>query len=196
MKAYYSPDVGNNFWRDIPGFNGKYQANRDGDIRRRFSSGKVRDMTPFKRSGPKKEKILRDRLYVKLSLDGKSKDVPVLKIMADTWKGKPPDGCVPYHINHIVVDNRADNIGFISRKELGRLTGGRTRRRKAVFKVDQDGNEVEVYRSAREAARNNNMSYQTVLDRCNGKVKNEYALDGYTYRFEDSAGRPRKEAKV
>lgn len=196
MKAYYPPDVGNNFWRDIPGFNGKYQASRNGDIRRRFASGKVRDMAQFKRSGPKKEKILRDRLYVKLSLDGKSKDVPVLKIMACTWKGNPPKGYVPYHINRIVTDNRADNIGFISRRELGKMTGGTTRRRKTVFKVDKEGNEVEVYRSAREAAKHNNMSYQTVLDRCNGKAKNEYALDGYTYRFEESQGRPRKEEKV
>ena len=196
MKAYYPPDVGNNFWRDIPGFNGKYQASRNGDIRRRFASGKVRDMAQFKRSGPKKEKILRDRLYVKLSLDGKSKDVPVLKIMACTWKGNPPKGYVPYHINRIVTDNRADNIGFISWSELGIMTGGTSWRRKTVFKVVKEGNEVEVYRSAREAAKHNNMSYQTVLDRCNGKAKNEYALDGYTYRFEESQGRPRKEEKV
>lgn len=44
---------------------------------------------------------------------------------------------------------------------------------------------------AREAAKANHMSYQTVLDRCNGKVKNPYALDGFTYRFED-AGPGRK----
>lgn len=43
----------------------------------------------------------------------------------------------------------------------------------------------------REAAKANHMSYQTVLDRCNGKVKNPYALDGFTYRFED-AGPGRK----
>lgn len=196
MKAYYPSDVGNNFWRDIPGFNGKYQASRAGDIRRKFRSGKVRDMTPYKRKGAKAEKISRDRLYVKLSLDGKSKDVQILKIMVDTWKGKVPDGCVPYHINRIVSDNRDVNIGFITRRELGKLTGGTTSKRKSVFKVDRDGNEVEVYRSAREAAKHNNMSYQTVLDRCNGKVKNEYALDGYTYRFEESHGRPRKEEKV
>lgn len=28
------------------------------------------------------------------------------------------------------------------------------------------------------------MSYQTVLDRCNGKVKQPFALDGHTYQFE------------
>lgn len=29
-----------------------------------------------------------------------------------------------------------------------------------------------------------NMSYQTVIDRCHNKVKNPFALDGFTYQFE------------
>lgn len=98
---------------------------------------------------------------------------------------------MPYHINRNIWDNRLENIGFIDRVSLGRLTGHMSSKRKAVFKVDRDGREVEVYRSAREAAKANHMSYQTVLDRCNGKVKNPYALDGFTYRFED-AGPGRK----
>ena len=38
--------------------------------------------------------------------------------------------------------------------------------------------------SARAAAKANHMSYQTVLDRCHGKVKKPFALDGYTYQFD------------
>ena len=64
------------------------------------------------------------------------------------------------------------------------MTGHRTDRRKCVVKVSKSGEEVEIYRSAREAAKQNNMSYQTVLDRCHNKVKKPFALDGYTYRFE------------
>ena len=41
------------------------------------------------------------------------------------------------------------------------------------------------YRDRKEAARANHMSYQTVLDRCNGKVKKPFALDGTTYVFDD-----------
>lgn len=47
-----------------------------------------------------------------------------------------------------------------------------------------EGEIVAVYPSARAAARENHMSYQTVLDRCNGKVKQPFALDGHTYQFE------------
>ena len=108
----------------------------------------------------------------------------MLKIMAETWHNNKDKSLIPYHKNGIVTDNHVDNIGFISRSELGKMTGHMTNKRKCVFKVDENGNEVEVYRSAREAAKQNNMSYQTVLDRCHNKVKNPFALDGYTYQFE------------
>ena len=179
-KAYIPADVGANWWRDIPGYGGKYRASKSADIQRVFPSGLVRDMTPYKKQG----KTLRNRLFVKLTINGKSKEVAMLKIMAETWHENKDKTLVPYHKNGIVTDNYADNIGFISRSELGKMTGHMANKRKCVFKVDENGNEVEVYRSAREAAKQNNMSYQTVLDRCHNKVKNPFALDGYTYQFE------------
>ncbi|MCD8366129.1 MAG: NUMOD4 motif-containing HNH endonuclease [Clostridiales bacterium] len=185
MKSYVPLNQGPNWWRDIPGYGGKYQVSRLGEIRRVYPSGKVRDMTPYKKAGCNGRKISRDRLYVKLTIDGRSKDVPMLQIMTATFKGPVPAGYVPYHINGMVTDNRAENIGFIGRRELGQKTGHLAGKRKAVFKVNEQGEDVEVYRSAREAAKANYVSYQTVLDRCHGKVKNPYALDGYTYRFEE-----------
>lgn len=179
-KSYVPADVGPNWWRDIPGYGGKYRASRAGDIQRVFPSGLVRDMTPFR----KHSKVFRNRMFVKLTINGKSKEIAMLKIMAETWHDNKDKSLVPYHKNGIVTDNHADNIGFISRSELGKMTGHMANKRKCVFKVDKDGNEVEVYRSAREAARKNNMSYQTVIDRCHNRVKNPFALDGFTYRFE------------
>lgn len=44
---------------------------------------------------------------------------------------------------------------------------------------------MEVYSSAREAARRNFMSYQTVIDLCNGKVKRGKAPDGFVYEWDD-----------
>ena len=53
------------------------------------------------------------------------------------------------------------------------------------MKIDGTGEIVEVYSSAREAAKQNFMSYQTVIDRCNGKCKSAFAPDGYAYAWED-----------
>ena len=176
-------------WRDIPGYDGFYEASFMGEIRSwrggrwgRLSSPKP--LTPYKKQQRGKRRRS-NRVYVKLTDGtGKAREIAVINIMADVWKGGRPPGLVAYHINGDTFDNRAMNIGFITRSKLGKKTGGSSRRR-AVGKVTERGDVVEIYRSAREAARQNHMSYQTVLDRCNEKVKKPFALDGHTYRFED-----------
>ena len=166
-------------WTDIPGYGGKYQADRDGCIRRIYASGKTRQMTPYRR------KMHGNAFFVKLTKDGKGKAENLAKIMALTFIGPRPSGHVPYHKNKCQTDNRADNIEYISTKELGRLTGMDSRRQ-PVAKIDKHGQIVCVYRSAREAARQNYMSYQTVIDRCNGKCKGAFAPDGYAYAWDDN----------
>lgn len=166
-------------WKNVPGYSGKYQVNTEGNIRRVYKSGKTRMMTPYhkKTSGSQ-------RLVVKLTRDGKSKEEILVQIMAKTFLGNPPPGCVPYHKNGCQSENYIQNIAYISRKDLGKLTG-RNSRRQPVAKIDSSGKIVEVYSSARECGRKNFMSYQTVIDRCNGKCKSAFAPDGYAYAWED-----------
>ena len=166
-------------WRDIPGYDGKYQADMNGNVRRIYGSGKARTMKPY----PKKMSGS-PRLVVKLTKDGKAKEVILLQIMARTFLGVPPADHVPYHRNGCQSDNYIQNIAYISKKELGKRTG-KNSRRQPVAKIDASGEIVEVYCSAREAARKNFMSRQTVTDRCNGKCKKAFAPDGYEYAWED-----------
>lgn len=166
-------------WKDIPGYDGKYQADMEGNIRRVYQSGKTRLMTPYhkKMSGSK-------RLVVKMTRDKKAKEEILVQIMAKTFLGNPLPGHVPYHKNGCQEDNYIQNIAYISRRDLGKLTG-RTAKRQPVAKIDVSGEIVEVYSSARECARKNYMSYKTVIDRCNGKCKSAYAPDGYAYAWDD-----------
>lgn len=166
-------------WKDIPGYDGKYQVDIEGNIRRVYKSGKTRPMTAYKKSMTGSQ-----RLIVKLTKCGKPKEVIVLQVVARTFLGACPAGCVPYHKNGVQSDNYVNNIGYINRTELGRLTGAKARR-KPVAKIDCSGEAVEIYSSAREAAKRNHMSYQTVIDRCNGKCKSAFAPDGYAYAWED-----------
>ncbi len=167
-------------WRDIPGYGGKYQVDREGNVRRVYGSGKTRPITPYHRKMSGSQ-----RMVVKLTRDGKPREEILMRIVALAFLGAPPEGYVPYHRNGCQSDNYLNNIAYIDRRELGRLTGASSRRR-PVAKLDQDGEIVEVYSSAREAARRNYMSYQTVIDRCNGKVKGAFAPDGHAYVWDDS----------
>ena len=152
-------------WRDIPGYDGKYQVDMNGVVRRIYKSGKTRQMTPYhkKMSGSQ-------RLVVKLTKDGKPKEEILMQLVARAFLGLPPPGYVPHHENGCQSDNYIQNIEYISRRELGKKTG-KNSRRQPVVKIDETGEIVEVYSSAREAAKQNFMSYQTVIDRCNGKCK-------------------------
>lgn len=167
-------------WKDIPGYEGKYQASTEGQIRRLYKNGKMRLMTPFhhKMAGSQ-------RLVVKLSSDkGKGKMLTVIGVISRTFLGPCPEGCVPYHINGLQNDNAVRNIGYISKSELGKKTGASSKRR-PVVKVNAAGEPVAFYSSAREAGRKNNMSFMTVISRCNGKVKKPFALDGHNYQWDD-----------
>lgn len=167
-------------WRDIPGFEGIYQADREGNIRRLYQNGKVRILTPYhkKMSGSQ-------RLVVKLTANGKSREVVVVQAIARTFLGPPPAGYIPVHRNGCQSDNYVNNIKYISRQQAGKIYGARSKR-KAVVKIDSHREIVEVYPSARRAGKANYLSHQTVTDRCNGKCKSPFAPDGYAYAWEDS----------
>ena len=167
-------------WKDIPGFEGVYQADREGNIRRLYRNGKTRVLTPYhkKMNGSQ-------RLVVKLTVNSQSREVVVIQAVARTFLGPPPAGYIPVHRNGCQSDNYVNNIEYISRQQAGKMYGARSRR-KAVVKIDNYGEIVEVYSSARMAAKANYMSHQTVTDRCNGKCRSIFAPDGYAYAWEDS----------
>ena len=160
-------------WRDIPGYEGRYQASYEGSIRRTYGNGRTRELKPFhhKMRGSQQMKV-------------------VSGLVALAFFGPPPPGHVAWHKNGMQADNCAGNLEYVHIRELGRKTGASSRRR-PVRKLDASGEPVAFYSSAREAAKDNHMSYQTVLDRCNGKVKNPLALDGHNYAWDDvPEGRP------
>ena len=175
-------------WRKIQGYGGAYEVSVMGEVRTYRYRGQrflktPRLMQQYTKK-PRGKARRSGRCYVKLTDEnGKAKEVPMLKIMVETWCGGGPPEKVPYHKNGDLTDHCLNNIGFTTREALGKMTGAKAKRR-PVAKIDQRGEIVEVYPSARAAARANNMSYQTVIDRCHGKVKQPYALDGHTYKYE------------
>ena len=174
-------------WRDIPGYDGAYQINRMAEVRCWKWRGRRTKAPHFLTQYRKKLRgkgRRSGRYYFKLTApDGKAREVAVLGLMVDVWLGAISPGNVAYHRNGDLADSCLHNIAFTTLRELGAKTGVQSSRR-PVEKIDTSGDVVVVYSSARAAARANHMSYQKVLDRCNGKVKNPYALDGHNYRFE------------
>lgn len=105
-------------WKDIPGYEGIYQASTFGNIR--TVEGKT---TSNKRCSTRhwKSRILKGRgdrystgKRVALWKDGEAKDVLVARIVATTFLGVPPDGFTVNHIDGNRLNNHIDNLEWLS----------------------------------------------------------------------------------
>lgn len=167
-------------WKPVPGYGGKYEASFFGLVRRIYRTKPPRILTGYRKASVR-------RLVVGLTGDdGKKREEVVAQAVYTAHVGKIPEGHVIVHKNGSFLDNSVNNLAVMPLREIGGKYGGQSRR-KSVVKISPGGQEVETYSSAREAARKNYMSYQTVIDRCNGKTKKRTAPDGYDYAWEDSA---------
>ena len=160
-------------WRPIPGFGGMYEASFDGRIR------KVKGMKQGEKKQFLKGKVFCVRLAVSKT---KTKEQRVHVLVARAWLGEKPQGLCIYHKNGVRTDNFANNLAYVSRSVIGKKTGALASKR-AVLKLDEYGKVLEVFPSARAAAKVEPLSFQAIIDRCNGKVKNP---SGFFYAWEKS----------
>lgn len=97
-------------WRDIPGWEGRYQASNKGRIR--YISGRVRKQH-FKRGYPS----------IALKQNGKKNDCFVHVLIALTFLGCRPDGHDVDHIDRNKTNNEIDNLRYLPRSENAAQSG-------------------------------------------------------------------------
>lgn len=114
-------------WKDIPCFEGRYQASNLGRVRSLDRVG------PYDRHGKKQTRTLRGRIllprfngrYLTVSLSGKTRLLHQLILLA--FKGLPPSpNAEGRHLNGQSRDNRADNLkwGTASENQNDRFAHG------------------------------------------------------------------------
>lgn len=161
-------------WRDIPGFEGIYEASNMGRIR--SAEGKT---TYSKRHGtrhwqqriikPKVEKRMRGAKHderVELWKDGEHHTYLVARLVAMTWCTDYFSKLTVNHINGDTMDNRAENLEWLTigdNVREGFKTGLFKNNQKPIRLTDDDGN-YKDFASMSEASR--------FLGRPNGYVSN------------------------
>ena len=110
----------NEVWKDIPGYEGRYQASTEGRIRsvdlilhRRLKQGKRGEMTrhgALKTLTPGNSNIP----YLKVWLHGDAgrKCCLVHRVIAMTFLGPCPEGQEVRHLNNDYLDNRVENLAY------------------------------------------------------------------------------------
>jgi hypothetical protein len=165
-------------WLWIKGYEGRYKISIYGEIKRVDSTRWTRPLVKSIKKGKECIKLTR--------FNGVREWYLVHHLVAGAFlPPKPGLKHVLRHINGSKCDNFYMNLEWVTREQLGKDTGAKSRRR-AVSKSTADGEVISLYPSAREAGRQNYMSYQTVMDRCNVKCKSKTAPDGFVYQWADN----------
>lgn len=141
----------------IPGFEGKYYATWQGEIFRIFKNGKQRELKGYRKG---------NNYCVKLSPG----EYMFNRVIWETFKGPIPEGYLVVRKTSVLTENSMNNLRLRTKSQHGKKTGPMSGSR-AVELVDDEGNAVDSWASARKAAKDLFVSYQTVMDICNQKVK-------------------------
>lgn len=167
-------------WVEIPGCRFRYRISREGVIQRQMDNGNWRDIQTSLLRGS-------SRATVNLTLpNGKRRNVAVVMLMANAFMGGKTPVLWIVHRNGLRTDNRLENLEAITPEECGKRYGS-SGRRKPVVKIDRNGEVVETYRSAAEAAKKNHIGRSPVTARCRKEVPHEKEYDtlgGFTFRYE------------
>lgn len=161
-------------WKELRGSNGKYLISSYGRFKRLCANGKENFILPYyhKKKGSLRIKVRFDHVY------GQQNVAPLVGIH---FVGGAAQGKVLRFKNGIRTDCYAGNLEYIDKKKLAQKTGPMSRS-KPVVQLDPETKEIiGEFRSAREAGRKCFLSYQAVLDNCNGKSRTS---GGYIFKFE------------
>lgn len=156
-------------WKDIPGYEGKYQASTAGNIRSldRHITQLGRGGKPFTRLV--KGRVLRPGQYCKAGhvsvvLGRKRFGIPVHRLVMLTFVGPCPMGQEVRHLNGHSKDNRLENLAYGTRSEnnLDVLRQGKAYRKLTTADAREIKRLLSLGESSRDIAEQFKISIVTV----------------------------------
>ena len=158
-------------WKDIPDYEGQYQASNFGRIRS-FKHNEVR-ILKFSRCGS-------GYCKVKLYLNKVSKCSSVHRLVWLAFNGSIPENYQINHLNENKTDNRLENLSLCTAKENMNY-GTRTERaakhfRKPVLQLDKQGNFIKEWSSSCEIQRQLGYADSHIRSCCRNVIPSAYGF--------------------
>ena len=163
-------------WKEIPGYEGHYQASNFGRIRS-LKRNKVRILKQGRRRG---------YYMVQLCLNNVAKNASVHRLVWSAFNGPIPEGLEINHKDEDKANNALLNLELVTPSQNVNY-GTRNKRVsekmcKRIQMLDKNNNTLKTFNSLKEAAQFLNKKYYTNISCClNGYSKSAY---GYKWKFE------------
>lgn len=183
-------NIGQEIWKDIPGYEGKYKVSRGGNVL----------SLNFSRKGETKElsKIIKSSGYYVVTLSGKQKFVH--RLVAEAFCDHPKGCDIVDHINTITTDNRAENLRWtdaagnvnnpISRNRRTESTRRRCKgklgiespKHRGCIQMDLDGRVIKSWGCMSDAWRELRIDSGSLTKACQGK---QASAGGFRWEYTD-----------
>lgn len=162
-------------WKDIPGYEGKYQVSNMGNVK------------ALRWHGGESEKMLKlgcdRRGYPTCFLyeNGVRKQFSVHRVVAMAFVPNPGNKPQVNHLNGIKADNRAENLEWCTNHENNLHASEHDLKHTAcVLQFDVAGNLVKEWPSMAKAARAVGVARESIFGCCNGVAK---TIKGYVWKY-------------
>ncbi len=181
-------------WKDIKGFEGKYQVSNLGLVRsldytyeRPVSDGSIR--TYHNKGRILKMQIHNRYLCVGLPLGkrGKNKTFRIHRLVAETFIPNPHKYPAINHKDEVTTNNRVDNLEWCTYSynnsygdRLKRLS--KSAKKRAVEQLDENGNFIRRFESIKDAALTIGCFANNIIYCCQGRYKK---VKGTYWRYAD-----------
>lgn len=182
-------------WKDIPGYEGHYQANPNGEIRSVTKHVGSKSGSIATKHGKVLTQTTINKGYkqVHLSKNGTAKNESVHRLIASTFIDNPNGYPCINHIDENPGNNLADNLEWCSykynndygtRKEKYHKSRINGKMSKAILQYDLNGNLIAEYPSCAEINRSLGFDQSHVISVAKGKPRYNTAY-GYVWRYKD-----------
>lgn len=148
--------------KPIPGYEGRYSVSDDGQV---FSHIRNRELKPkLDRYGYK---------AVALSKDGKSHHITVHRLVAMTFIPNPFSKKCVNHINEIKIDNRVENLEWVTVEEndnhgTRNIRMSNSKSKKPVMQILPDGT-LRYFKGVKDAGRQTGVNRCSIAACCKGR---------------------------
>lgn len=188
-------------WKDVDGYGGFYEVSNIGRVR---SKERITEIQPYCHI-TRKPKILKAQFNgtyyrVVISVDGKSRQVLIHRLVAETFIPNPKGLPQVNHKDENGKNNHVNNLEWCT-LQYNQSYGTKGKRHseymvktagRPVVQFSKQGERIASFRSIMEASKNTGIYYSAIRETCNkGKSK---TAGGYVWRYaEDEFGELRYE---
>lgn len=183
-------------WKDIDGYNGKYQVSDRGNVRSfsRWSNGKIL-------KGGRTKGNPQQYRFVLLVGDGRNdiKTKYIHRLVAEAFLPKRDELAEVNHKDGNSLNNCVDNLEWCTHKQnmehaskSGVLSKGQNKwkgknnpKSKAVLQFTKDGKFIKEWGSVNEIMRETGIPASTIFRVCNPKYEHEHSAHGYIWRYKN-----------